>query len=163
MKLFIFFGLPGAGKTYVAKVAEKYFDYQLYDGDNDLTPEMLKSIHSQSTISDDMRDVFFENLIESVKDLLTGYEKIIIHQTFIKEKYREHFLKAFPEATFVLIKTNAKIREKRLRERKEFPLDEAYARKMVRLFDRPDIKHMTIQNNFDGEKYIKEQLEKILL
>jgi gluconate kinase len=163
MKLFVLFGLPGAGKTYCSKIAEKYFGYQLYDGDNDLTLEMQKAIQTQQVITDDMRDVFFDNLIESAKHLLTRYEKIIIHQTFIKEKYREEFLQAIPQAQFVLIQTNAKIREKRLRERKEYPLDEDYARKMVLLFDKPLIKHTKIQNNFDGDKIIKEQLEKILV
>src|SRR6266567_2459371 len=106
MKLFIFFGLPGTGKTYCSKIAEKYFGYQLYDGDNDLTSEMQKAIQTQAVISDDMRDIFFENLIESAKDLLRRYEKIIIHQTFIKEKYRKQFLKEIPEAKFVLVQTD---------------------------------------------------------
>lgn len=163
MKLFIFFGLPGTGKTYCSKIAEEYFGYQLYDGDNDLTPEMQKAIQTQASISDDMRDIFFENLIESAKHLLKRYEKIIIHQTFIKEKYRKQFLRAIPEAKFVLIETDSKIREKRLRERKEFPLDTEYARKMTLLFDKPRIKHVTIQNNFEGEEFIKKQLEKILI
>jgi len=162
MKLFVFFGLPGAGKTYCSKVAEKYFGYELYDGDNDLTPEMQKAIQTQQIITDDMRDVFFDNLIESAKHLLKRYEKIIIHQTFIKEKYRKEFLQAIPQAKFVFIQANANIREKRLKERKEYPLDENYARKMVLLFDKPHITYTSIENNFDGEEFIKEQLENIL-
>ncbi len=163
MKLFVFFGLPGAGKTFCAKVAEKYFSYQLYDGDTDLTQEMLKAIHAQATISDDMRDVFFENLTESAKDLLKRYEKIIIHQTFIKEKYREQFLKTIPQTQFVLIDSDFTIRERRLKERKDFPIDEDYARKMADIFDTPKIKHLTLHNNFEGEEKIREQLNSILV
>jgi len=163
MKLFIFFGLPGAGKTYCSKIAEKYYGYELYDGDNDLTPEMQKAIQAQDSISDDMRDIFFENLIESAKSLLKRYEKIIIHQTFIKEKYRNQFLKEIPGAKFVLVEADLKTREKRLRERKEYPLDEEYARKMTLIFERPTIKHITIHNNLEGEESIKEQLQKILV
>jgi gluconate kinase len=162
MKLFVFFGLPGTGKTFCSKIAEKYFGFHLYDGDNDLTPEMQKAIQTQQAISDDMRDVFFENLTESAKDLLKRYEKIIIHQTFIKEKYRKQFLSAIPETHFVLIETLPEIRERRLQERKEYPIDETYARKMSKIFEKPHIKHVVIQNNFEGEEYIKEQLEKIL-
>lgn len=162
MKLYIFFGLPGTGKTYCSKIAEKYFGYYLYDGDSDLTWEMQKAIKTQDAITDDMRDVFFENLINSVKALLDEHEKIIIHQTFIKEKYRKQFLGEIPQAKFVLVETDIKTREKRLRERKEYPIEEKYARKMVLLFDKPLIKHKTIQNNFDGEESVKKQLEKIL-
>lgn len=163
MKLFIFFGLPGTGKTYCSKIAEKHFGYHLYDGDSDLTREMQKAIKSQAVITDAMRDVFFENLINSVKALLKENEKLIIHQTFIKEKYREQFLGEIPEAKFVLVETDLKIREKRLRERKVYPIEENYARKMAQLFDKPLIKHQTIENNFDGEEAVKKQLAKILV
>jgi len=162
MKLFIFFGLPGAGKTFSAKVAEKYFSYHLYDGDQDLTLEMQKAIQSQSVITDDMRDIFFDNLIESAKVLLSRYEKIIIHQTFIKEKYRKQFLKEIPNAQFILIETQQYLREKRLRNRKEFPIEENYAKKMKGIFEKPHISHKTIKNNFNGEENIRRQLEKIL-
>jgi gluconate kinase len=163
MKLFVFFGLPGTGKTYCSKIAEKYFGYHLYDGDNDLTPEMQKAIKTQTVITDDMRDVFFENLINSTKALLNRYEKLIIHQTFIKDKYRGQFLSEIPEANFVLIETDLTIREKRLKERKEYPLDEEYAKKMTKIFEKPNITYVKIINNSDGGGSIKEQLRKILL
>lgn len=162
MKLFIFFGLPGAGKTFSAKVAEKYFGYHLYDGDNDLTREMHNAIEKQKKISDEMRDVFFTNLIQSVKELEEKYERLIIHQTFIKEKYREQFLKALPETTFVLVQADTKIREKRLDERTIYPLDKEYARKMTMLFGEPKIPHMTLHNNEEGEESLKKQLVEIL-
>ena len=163
MKLFIFFGLPGAGKTFVSQVAGKEFGYHSYDGDTDLTEEMHEAIKNQAVITDEMRDVFFTLLIRSAKRLSQQYDKLIIHQTFIKEKYREQFLKEIPDTIFVLIETNTNLREKRLRERKYFPLDEAYARKMVSLFDNPLIKHKTLQNNLEGEEAIKEQLQQILI
>lgn len=163
MKLFVFFGLPGTGKTYCSKIAEKYFGYHLYDGDNDLTYEMQKAIKSQAVITDAMRDIFFENLINSVKALVKENGKLIIHQTFIKEKYRKQFLDEIPEAKFVLVETDVKIREKRLRERKVYPIEENYARKMALLFDKPVIKHQIIKNDFDGEESVKKQLAKILV
>lgn len=162
MKLYVFFGLPGAGKTFCSKVAEKYFGYQLYDGDNDLTEEMQKAIQTQEVITDDMRDIFFENLIESAKHLLKRYEKIIIHQTFIKEKYRKQFLRELPDTQFILIMAEEKVREKRLRERTDYPLDQDYAKKMTAIFDEPKIAHLTLVNNRDGEKEVKEKLAKLL-
>ncbi len=163
MKLFVFFGLPGAGKTYASQIAEKYLGYHIYDGDKDLTDEMHKAIQNQSAITDDMRDVFFSDLIQSTKQLQKKYDQLIIHQTFIKEKYREQFFSEIPQARFVLISTDNNLREKRLNERKHFPLDEKYARKMVDIFEKPLIKHITIQNNADGEEAIKKQLQQILV
>jgi gluconate kinase len=163
MKLFVFFGLPGTGKTFCAKVAEKYFGYHLYDGDNDLTLEMHTAIQKQEHINDEMRDIFFTRLIQSVNNLAKEYDKLVIHQTFIKEKYREQFLKALPEAKFVLVQTDTKIRERRLSERIYYPLDTHYAQKMTLLFDTPHIPYIALYNDEEGEKSLKEQLEKILL
>lgn len=163
MKLFVFFGLPGAGKSFVGTVAEKYFGYHVYDGDNDLTEELHIAFQNQAIVTDDMRDAFFKKLIQSVKELQQKFPKLIITQTFIKEKYREQFLHAFPDAQFVLVETDTKIREKRLAERTYYPLEETYARKMVQLFDDPRLTQGSIQNTSDGEERIKEQLKKILV
>src|SRR6266404_3166618 len=151
MKFFVFFGLPGVGKTFSANIAGKYFGYHLYDGDNDLTWEMQTVIEEQATITDDMRDIFFDKLIQSAKNLQKKYEKVIIHQTFIKEKYRQQFLEALPETRFILVKADIEIREKRLRERKTYPIDEDYARKMTLLFDKPNFLHTVLINNTEGE------------
>ncbi|SRR5258708_5713852 len=163
MKLFVFFGLPGAGKSFAGKIVEKYFDYHVYDGDNDLTEELHAAFQNQAVVTDSMREAFFNKLIQSIKKLIDKYDRIIIHQTFIKEKYRKQFLNAIPEAKFVLIETDTPLREKRLRERKYYPLDEEYARKMTLLFDKPIIRHTVLNNNIEGEESLKKQLQKILL
>src|SRR5260221_3186853 len=155
MNLYIFFGLPGAGKTYVGKVAQKHFDYHLYDGDNDLPPEMQQAIHRQEVITDSMRDVFFKSLLKTAKRLTKQYSKLVIAQTFIKEKYRKQFLQAFPNARFVLIEALAPTREERLLKRKHYQLDLEYAKKMTTFFDMPFIQHEIIRNNTFGEEEIK--------
>lgn len=162
MKLFVFFGLPGTGKTYAGEIAEEYFGFHLYDGDTDLTDEMLNAFRNNTIVSDAMRDVFFLRLIESVKKLTAKYDSLVICQTFIKEKYRLQFLKEFPETEFVLIETGTNIREKRLFQRKKMQLDKEYARRMADLFEKPGVSHRTVQNNTDGTELLKLQLQKLL-
>jgi gluconate kinase len=162
MNIFVLFGLPGAGKTYTGKIAEKYFGYHLYDGDQDLTPEMQDAIDTQSVITDEMRDVFFSSLIQSVKRLEGKYNKLVVSQTFIKEKYREQFQKTFPQAKFILIVADQKLRETRIQNRKEYDLAVNYARKMTDIFGVPQITHETLYNN-EGEEAVKEQLQKMLV
>jgi len=161
MSLIILFGLPGTGKTYVGKVFEKYFDYYFYDGDNDLTHEMKEAIKTKTVFTDQMRDVFFEILISKIKSLANKHKKLVVAQTFIKEKYRLALLKKIPEAKFILIETKKSIREKRLIKRTDYPLDLEYTRKMVANFDKPIINHLIIINNEDGEESIGKQINKI--
>src|ERR1039457_2364616 len=103
MSLFIIFGLPGAGKTYVSRIFEKNFGFYFYEGDDELTEEMKLAIESKTVFSDLMRDEFFQKLILKIKILATEHENIVIAQTFIKEKYRKSLLDQIPQAKFLLV------------------------------------------------------------
>ncbi|HEX7542778.1 MAG TPA: shikimate kinase, partial [Patescibacteria group bacterium] len=109
MSLIILFGLPGTGKTFVGKIFEKYFDYYFYDGDNDLTEEMKEAIKVQRVFTNQMRDVFFEKLIKSIVNLKFKQKKLVVVQTFIKEKYRVKLINKIPEAKFILVETKKSV------------------------------------------------------
>jgi gluconate kinase len=74
MKLFVFFGLPATGKTFIGNIAQKYFGYHIYHGDSDMPPELFQAIQNQQTVTDDMRDSFFTNLI-SRKNIASNSKK----------------------------------------------------------------------------------------
>lgn len=159
MQIIVLFGLPGAGKSFVGKVLQEYFGYRHYDGDVSMSDEMLKAISTQDVITDLMRYSFFQKIIENTKCLKTKRQKIVVSQTFIKEKYRDLFLHEFPTAKFILVETSPDIRETRLLQRKNFPLDLEYSRKMCLNFDVPKISYSTVNNDSDGEESVKKQLQ----
>ena len=159
MSLIILFGLPGTGKSYVGKILEKYFNYYFYDGDNDLTEEMKQAIKVQKVFTDKMRDVFFEKLTLNIQKLKLKHKKLVVAQTFIKEKYRVDLINKIPETKFILIETKKSIREKRLAERHDYPLEMEYARKMCSNFKKPMIDHLMIINNEDGVENIIKQID----
>ncbi|MDO9028352.1 MAG: shikimate kinase [Candidatus Roizmanbacteria bacterium] len=159
MSLIILFGLPGAGKTFVGNIFKKYFDYYFYEGDNDLTEEMKQAIKVQRVFTDQMRDIFFKKLTKSIQKLKSKHKKLVIAQTFIKERYRISFIKKIKETKFILIETKNSLREKRLARRTDYPLEMEYARKMSLNFEKPTVNHLTIVNNIDGVENIKKQIE----
>lgn len=159
MEITVVFGFPGAGKSFVAEVLQNYFGFFHYDGDLSMPKKMLKELNKNAVITDSMRDLFFQRLINDVKKLQTKHKKIVVSQTFIKDKYRQLFLREFPAAKFILVKTADKIREKRLGSRKKFPIDLEYARKMCLIFDKPKITYDVVNNSSDGEGNLKKQLQ----
>lgn len=162
MSLIILFGLPGTGKTYVGEIFKKYFDHYFYEGDNDLTSEMKTAIKTKTVFTDRMRDVFFKRLIDKIQNLVIKHKKLVIAQTFIKEKYRIDLLNKIPRTKFILIETKKDIREKRLMQRTDYPLDLGYAKKMERNFDKPAINHQIILNDKDGKLDIRKQINSLL-
>lgn len=159
MEIYVLFGLPGAGKTFVGRLLQEYFDFYLYEGDISLPDNMKGAIQTKAVITDAMRDIFFKKVITRTHQLKQKQQKLVIAQTFIKEKYRKAFLREIPEARFILVQTKKTIREKRLMQRKEYLLDLEYARKMSLNFDTPQIDYDTISNDIDGEANIKQQLQ----
>ncbi|KKP66523.1 MAG: hypothetical protein UR68_C0012G0009 [Candidatus Roizmanbacteria bacterium GW2011_GWA2_35_19] len=156
--IIVLFGYPGTGKTYVGKIFEKYFSFYLYEGDVDMPKSMKIKVTKNYHISDRDRDKLFDNIERKIKVLRNIYKKLVITQTFIKEKYREQILKANPDARFIYIKTDDEIRQKRLAKRETVPLSRNYADQMIKNFDKPKIDHLIIYNNKDGENEIKKQI-----
>jgi gluconate kinase len=159
--LYITFGLPGAGKTYAARVFEE-FGYCFHDGDDDLPDDLRIAIDTQSPVSDEMRDAFFNRIIASIDRLLPDQPNLVVSQTFIKEKYRLLALRHFPSARFVLVQAPDETRERRLRERTNQMLDIAYARNMVTRFEPPRIPYAVIDNQIDGRAHLRTQIARLL-
>jgi len=162
MQIYVAFGLPGSGKTFIGKIFKKHFGYHFYDGDHDLPDEMKQAIQNHAKVTNIMRGTFFRAIIKSVKKLETKYDKIIIAQTFIKEKYRNEFLYEFPKAKFILIQTDIATQEARLAQRGSDPLHLEYLRKMCSNFDKPRVNYQIINNNIEGEEKVEEQIQRIL-
>lgn len=162
MQVIVLFGLPGVGKSFVGNLLQTEFGFYHYDGDQSLPEIMKQAISQKLPITDDMRDIFFANLTKKTKELLSTNPKLVVSQTFIKEKYREYFLSQIPNAQFIFIKANKSVRERRLLARLEYPLDIKYSQKMTTIFEKPKIAHKQITNNTDGEKELSLKLLKIL-
>lgn len=161
-QLIVVFGLPGAGKSYVAKVIEREFGYIHYNGDDDLPEEMKQALYEKKIITDDMRKAFIENMVASIKKLMHKETKLVVHQAFIKEFMRRQLLDAIPSTQFILVTTDNPIREKRYMKRNYFNLGLPYLRHMSALFEPVRIPHLTIYNNKEGSSEITPQLMRIL-
>jgi gluconokinase len=161
--LLIFFGLPGAGKSYAARAVAADFDLKFHDGDDDLPASMVEAIAASQPITDAMRDEFFARLIEHVRELRARGYPLAVAQTFIKEKYRRQLLDPFPMARFILVEAAEDVRERRLANRSAGAhLEPGYARRMASIFEPPAIPHDVIRNDHDGDAEILGQVGDLL-
>lgn len=161
--LLIFFGLPGAGKTYAARAVCREFGITLHDGDADLPDMMRAAIAASQPVTEAMRDEFFMRLISTVLRLKSEKPDLAVAQTFLKERHRRWTLTILPEAHFILVEADEAIRERRLVNRTSGThLDAEYARQMATLFEPPDIPHDHLFNNAAGDAHIIAQAKALL-
>ncbi|MFT3712327.1 MAG: AAA family ATPase [Archangium sp.] len=147
--LLVFFGLPGAGKTFVAKRLAQRRKFHFHDGDDELPADMRDAIARAAPVTPDMRDRFVAALISKSKELISQHANVAFAQTFLKAMHRERFRSAIPAARFVLVTAPEETRVTRLARRAHQPLEPAYARAMTGLFDPPPGDIELIAN--DGE------------
>ncbi len=160
--LLFIFGLPGAGKSYVATILNKSFGYAIHNGDEDLPETMKKALIEKQDITDEMRSEFTNVMIRHIQQLIRKHPKLAVHQTLIKEHMRKALQKAFPGARFIFVVCDEQLRENRYQKREYFNLGLAYLRKMSALFDPPVIPHDILHNKADGDEQIKRDLSSLL-
>jgi gluconate kinase len=160
--LLVVFGKPGVGKSFVASILHNTFGYSIHDGDENLPADMKLALQKKIVITADMRKQFLENIIASTKKLFMNHQKLVIHQTFLKEFMRVQFLEHFQNAQLILVECDDAIRERRYMKRKYFNLGLPYLRHMTKLFEAPHIPHARIYNNKEGPLEIERQLASIV-
>jgi len=157
--LLVTFGLPGAGKSFVARaLAQRGF--HAHDGDDELPTDMRAAIERAEPVTEDMRDRFVDALVARVATL-GHHQRLVIAQTFLKQRHRSRFLSRFPHARFVLVRASDAVRVRRLEHRTHQPLDAAYTRKMVTLFDEPLEPYAIIDNTGDARS-LEAQLDALV-
>jgi gluconate kinase len=154
----VMFGLPGAGKTFVAKRLVKRGFY-FHDGDDDLPADMRRTIARAMPVTEAMRNRFVARLIRHVATLHRQHERLVVAQTFLKHRHRLQFLKRFPEATFILVTSDAKTRARRLAHRHHQPLDPRAVARMVALFERARAPYRILRNT--TVRAIDQQLSRL--
>ncbi len=157
---FYLFGLPAAGKNFVGRVLAEAFDYSFYDGDLDLTPEMLDAMGEERPFTDAMRDRFYRLLVDRIAVLRAAHSRLAFGQATFKERHRAWMHEAFPDVIFVLVEADPAVRRRRL-ARGGNPVSVRYAERIDKLFEPPRHPHVVIRNN-GGRKAVVDQLAAML-
>jgi gluconate kinase len=159
--LIVVFGIPGAGKSYVAQIIAETFGYYSYNGDTALPSDMKEKILAKSDVTTDMRTRFVQNMIDEVNQLSKTHSTIVLHQALIKDHMRQQLLTAFPHATYIWVRCNDALLKKRYMQRSYFNLGLPYLQLMIDAFEPPTHKHIAIHNDAEGSEEIVKQLRTI--
>ena len=166
--IYVLFGPPGVGKTYVGELISRKFNIRFFDADI-LFDEELKEMLRAGTYTQRVRDTFFDRLSLVTEHLLAelGSSKdLIIAQAFIKEKNRGEFLHYFDEQVrYVLVNAPKDLAHFRMRERarkEPHVVNDNIFEYSWNEFERPVVPHKSIDNTKLGDDNIVEMFANIL-
>ena len=159
--IYVLFGPPGVGKTYIGGLLEKSLGMRFFDADVLFDDEMKKLVRS-GNFSTEKRDIFFERLRVTTESLLTGLrngQDLVLAQAFTKEKNRVNFSNAFDnQIKYVLVHAPKTLAHSRMVKRllaDPHIIDEGAFEYAWREFEDPRIEHVDLINDdLDNEKIV---------
>lgn len=162
VNLIVLFGLPGSGKSYLAKILKEKHDFIIFDGDDCLPQDMKQALFQRQLISEEMRQRFNQAMLTKLAQLYKKTKKLVFMQTLLKDDFRQTIFVKYPSANFLLVTSDENIRELRYQKRQSFNLGLDYLRKICQIFESISVPHSKIDNTNEGEKGIIQQLNKII-
>lgn len=150
--IYVLFGPPGVGKTYIGELVSKQLGMKFFDADV-LFDEDLKVMLRAGDFTQELRNAFFNKLSLVTEHLLSELKEgqdLVIAQAFTKEKNRGEFLHYFDEQVkYVLVTASKDIAHFRMRERilhQPHIVDENVFEYAWREFEVPIVPHIEINN-----------------
>ncbi|MCX7116666.1 MAG: AAA family ATPase [Legionellales bacterium] len=166
--IIILFGLSGAGKHHVGQVLSEYSHFHFWDADEAITDDMKRCIEEKRLFSEEIRDDYFERVMNHMDILHKEHGNIVVSQAFYKNKNRYQCLKRFSDTLFIHVTANKEILLARLAKRETTGshgraiIDEGYWEKMGAHFEAPTHAYVSINNDDnDNDESLVEQLSAI--
>lgn len=146
MSTLFLFGLAGVGKSFLAEHIAKKYAYYLYEGDDDITPDMRNAIAEKRHFTDEMRDEYFRIVADRILELQKKHQNIVVAQGLYKNKHRHYLMSRIPDLQFVWVQASQEKILERLQQRDGIAVSPEYAKKIQANFEVPDMPVMEFLN-----------------
>ncbi len=151
--IYVLFGPPGVGKTYIGGLLAKTMGWHFFDADTIYSnDDELRYLLTSGNYDQRVRDRFVNKLILTVQHMLAvdGNKDLVIAEAFTKEKNRAEFMKYFDEQVmYIMIHASRDIAFERMRMRmrkEEHVVDEGIFEFVWAEFETPKIPHKVLRN-----------------
>jgi len=160
--IYVLFGPPGVGKTYIGQLLSRTYELPFFDADILIDAEEFQLLQS-GEYDQAARDVFVEKLIKHVESLIesNGFtQDLIIAEAFTKERNRLNFMKKFEgNVCYIMVDTPPNLAWKRAKERikisrKLHVINEKAFHQIWSEFEEPKLLYMVLKNNSSDDDTI---------
>lgn len=151
--IYVLFGPPGVGKTYIGNLMAKTKSWHFFDADTIyLNDDELRYLLANGQYDQNVRDRFVSKLIMTVQHMLSANNEkdIVIAEAFTKEKNRAEFMKYFDgQVQYIMIHASRNLAYQRMRARilkEDHVVDEGVFDFVWAEFEAPVIPHRVLRN-----------------
>lgn len=150
--IYVLFGPPGVGKTYIGQLLSRTFDLPFFDADTLIDSEEMQLLQS-GTYNQHARDNFVEKLInhvQSIVDYREGVQDLLVAEAFTKEKNRVEFMQNFPrKVCYIMVKAPLEVAKNRAKKRFgeiKHVINETALKLIWSEFEPPKLSYMSLNN-----------------
>lgn len=154
-KVLFFFGLAGAGKSFVSDVVSRATGWHVYQADGDLPERALRAIERGEILSEDMRDEIFRIVADRLLELTDLHGRVVASQAAYKERHREYLHSRVPSIETIWVTAPEATLRERLASRTG-PVGIPYAERMRAGFEEPNATTPRIENDGGPERIIEQ-------
>ncbi len=167
--IYVLFGPPGVGKTYIGALLAKKNHWHFFDADTIyLNDDELRYLLANDKYDQQARDGFVKKLIMTVQHMLSvnGEQDLVIAEAFTKEKNRLEFMKYFDgQVAYIMIHASRDLAFERMRARmkkEDHVVDEGVFEFIWDEFESPRIPHKILRNIDKTDSEILEEFTNLL-
>lgn len=167
--IYVLFGPPGVGKSYIGSLLAEQKKWQFFDADNIyLNDDELRYLLQSGKYDQTVRDRFVQKLMVTVEHLLAEHSgsDLIIAEAFTKEKNRAEFMKYFDnQVTYIMVHASRSLAFERMRARmkkEDHVVDESIFEFVWDEFESPKIPHKTLRNTKKSDQALIAEFVNLL-
>jgi len=161
--IYIFFGIPGSGKSYLGKKFADKIGAYFYEADDDYTDEMREESKKSEEHKKMINDQLYSLVVDKTAKFKEEYGKVVVASALGSNHDRHKFIDRFGvDVAFVLVKPDSSKhlentfqreladpnREKISPEELKSKLEKHLEKKQLN-FEEPDFAYEAIDNNFN--------------
>jgi gluconokinase len=167
--IYVLFGPPGVGKTYIGGLLAKHKKWHFFDADTIYSnDDELRYLLESGKYDQTVRDRFVKKLIMTVQHMLStnSSKDLVIAEAFTKEKNRSEFMKYFDsQIEYIMIHASRDIAFERMRKRmkkEDHVVDENVFEFVWAEFEAPKIPHKVLRNIDKSDVEIIEEFNNLI-
>jgi len=159
--LVMFFGLPGAGKTFAGEVLRDDFGFTFHEADDDIPDDYRRRVLAGQVVGEPMRDAYHRQLLDRMAELKLAHPRLAVAAPLLRDRHRQWIRARFPDTVFVLVESDETAWRSRLSQRSH-TISLEYAQKVASLYEPVTVQYERLDNSQTGPETVKAQLQAIL-